>query len=126
MHNKQCPARVAWLMFLLISGTIVEMSMSAKASVQLGCEIRATRNDARTRLDAVITGSGPVSGTYSFKVRKRAGDEVTSETGNFEIKSSTPSEIKKAGIDLEHGDGYEALLTIDWPNGSSSCSAAVS
>jgi len=125
MHNQKCPARVASLMLLLMSG-IVEMGMSAKASVQLGCEIRATRNDAGTRLDAVITGSGPVSGTYAFTVRKRAGDEVTSETGNFEIKSSTPSEIKKAGINLEPGDGYEASLMIEWPNGSSSCSAAVS
>ena len=117
---------VPWLALLPVSEDVGEMANAASVSVQVGCEIRATRKEAGTRLDALISASGPVSGTYSFSVDRRGGDKVISEAGDFTIESATPSEVKKAGVDLPPGDGYDALLTIEWPNGSSSCSAAVS
>lgn len=97
------------------------------ASVQVGCEIRASRSDSGTRLDAVISASGPVQGSYDFRVEPaRGGDALISEQSEFVIDGPGSSEVKKAGIDLPAGQGYRASLSIDWPNGTSSCSAAAS
>lgn len=98
-----------------------------KASVNVGCEIRASRSDSGTRLDAVITASGAVSGNYSFRVEPAAGGApVIDEQSDFAIDGTGPSEVRKAGVDLPAGEGYRASLSIEWPNGTSSCSAAAS
>jgi hypothetical protein len=104
-----------------------QMSRPTKVSVEVGCEIRASRNDAGTRLDAVISATGAVAGKYSFRVDPRGGGEpLISETSEFAIDSATPTEVKKAGVDLPAGEGYDASLSIEWPDGMSSCSASAS
>jgi hypothetical protein len=103
-------------------------NMILTANVQVGCEIRAARSDAGTRLDAVISASGgPVVGSYRFRVEPMGGgDPLVAEEADFAIEGTAPSEVKKASIDLPAGQGYQASLSIEWPDGSSSCSAAAS
>jgi hypothetical protein len=121
MLNSKIYGLVGFGFLLIVAMGIPE---TIRASVQVGCEIRATRDNATTRLDAIISASGAISGTFMFTVKKQGGDEVKSETGEFTTKSSQPSEVKKASITLPKGEGYEASLMVEWPNGSSSCSAA--
>ena len=102
------------------------MSERVHASSGVSCEIRATRNSTVATLNAIISGSGPVSGTYVFNVSSDSGEAVRSESGKFTITSASPTEVKKASIDLEPDKGYRASLKIEWPNGSSSCFATVS
>lgn len=98
-----------------------------EASAQVGCEVRATRSDSGTRLDAIITATGPVAGRYSFRVEPASGGEpAMAEESEFAIEEAGPFEVKKAGVDLPAGAGYRASLSIEWPNGASSCSAAAS
>ena len=116
---------VPWLMMSPPGGA--EMTPILTVAAQVGCEIRASRSDAGTRLDAVISATGPVSGRYAFRVEPQSGGEpLISEEADFTIEAASPSEVKKAGIDLPPGEGYSASLSIEWPNGSSSCSAAAS
>ena len=118
-------AAAPWLTLSpLAAGELAPLPIVA---MQVGCEIRASKSDAGTRLDAVISASGPVSGRYAFRVEPQSGGEpLISEEADFSIDSPSPSEVKKAGIDLPPGEGYSASLSIEWPNGSSSCSAAAS
>jgi hypothetical protein len=102
------------------------LSMMIYASSAVGCEIRTIRNEMGTSLNAIISGSGPVSGTYVFNVSSDSGEAVKAESGKFTITSASPTEIKKASLDLEPNKGYRASLKIEWPNGSSSCSSSVS
>jgi hypothetical protein len=51
--------------------------------------------------------------------------EVASESGDFAVEDEAPTEIKKASVDLESGEAYDASLAVKWPNGSSSCSSSV-
>jgi hypothetical protein len=115
----------SWLALAIVGSTDPTV-YTAEAAVKVGCEIRATRSDAGTRLDAIISASGKVSGTYSFRVEPRGSGKPMSEEGRFDIESPTPSEVKKVALDLLPGAGYDASLKIRWPNGSSSCSASVS
>jgi hypothetical protein len=124
LSNGRCAA--FWLVLLPVSWAIADGIEMTQAAAKVGCEIRATRNDAAGKLDAVISATGPVSGSFVFKVQKRAGGAVTSQSGDFKIDTASPSEVKKASIDLEPGQAYDASLTIKWPGGSSSCSASVS
>jgi hypothetical protein len=102
------------------------MSERVHASAGVNCEIRAIRHSTGTNLNAIISGSGPVFGTYVFIVKRDGGEAVRSESGDFRINSASPTEIKKASIDLDRNSGYRASLRIEWPSGSSSCSANVS
>jgi len=116
-----------WLAVMPLSTPGEPMPSTIKISVQVGCEIRTTKNADGTRLDAVISATGAVAGTYAFKVEPRGGGEpLIDERADFEIESDTPSEVKKAGLDLPAGEGYNASLSIEWPNGSSSCGTSAS
>ena len=97
----------------------------ASGAARVSCEIRATRSDQGGKLDAVIKATGAVAGSYVFDVRKGTEGKVTSQSGEFSIDSTSPSEIKKASLDLEPGEAYDASLEVKWPNGSPSCSSSV-
>ena len=98
-----------------------EMFETAWAGV--GCEIRASGTKNGKTLEAIISGSGPVVGSYSFRVERSSKSGVTVDSGNFEIQAGPPSEIKSAKIDLSPTETYRATLEVKWANGSSSCSA---
>jgi hypothetical protein len=115
----------AWLSLPLLGQTMDDMSAITQAAQRVSCEIRATRTEAGGTLNAVILASGPVSGTFEFTVRKRAGGEVISQSGDFKVDNATPTEIKKASVKLDAKEAYDASLTVKWPNGSSSCSSQV-
>jgi hypothetical protein len=113
------------LLAIPLSGVLADMKSEIPVSANVSCRIQTMISKGTARLDAIVTGAGPVSGTYTFKVNKVAGHTVVSESGPFKIESASPSEIKKASIDLEPGEAYNASLTVTWPNGSSSCSSHV-
>ena len=120
---RRCLYSAAWLALPLVVQT---MDNPAKpVANRVSCEIRAAQNDGGGKLDAVITASGPVSGTFQFTVRKRSGGNVISRSGDFEVASASPTEVKKASVDLDPNEAYDASLEIKWPNGSSSCSSSV-
>jgi hypothetical protein len=114
------------LALLMIAGYGLQMSNITLISGEVGCELRTTRNNGITLLDVVISGSGPVSGTYAFTVRRDDGSEVISQSGEFRLEGVAPFEVKKADLNLPAGDGYRASVRIEWPNGYSSCQAYVS
>jgi hypothetical protein len=115
----------SWLLYVP-SADSAQMA-PVKVSVQVGCEIRASKNDAGTRLDAVISATGAIAGTYAFRVEPSSGGApLIDEEAEFQIDSTTPSEVKKAGVDLPPGQGYSASLSINWPGGMSSCSTSAS
>jgi hypothetical protein len=116
---------VLWLAVLHFSGTTQDVKSAVPKSAGVSCEIQTLRSDMSTRLVAVIRAKGAVAGTYVLSVRRRAGGEVTSQSGDFEIDSNSPAEIKKASIALEPGQAYDASLAVKWPSGTSSCSASV-
>jgi hypothetical protein len=97
---------------LLAIGIVIpmmdDMTPIVPATARVSCEIRATRSDTAAKLDGVITASGPVSGTFVFTVRKRAGSEVVSQSGDFNVEDSSPTEVKKASIDLDPNEAYQA------------------
>jgi len=113
------------LLAIPLSGVLADMKSEIPVSANVSCKIRTMVSEGTARLDAIIIGAGPVSGTYTFKVDKVPGPSVISESGPFKIESASPSEVKKASIDLEQGVAYSASLTVTWPNGSSSCSSRV-
>jgi hypothetical protein len=76
------------------------------------------------KVEAVIRSTGAVAGTYVFNIRKRSSGETTSQSGDFEIDNASATEVKKASIELELSEAYDASLKVKWPNGSS-CSASV-
>jgi len=96
--------------------------MTSQTFASVSCDIRADRNDAGTRLEAVINASGPVAGTYVFTVKSGSSAPKT-QRGEFDIKSAGPSQVKKEAIDLAAGKPYAATLDVKWPGGASSCSA---
>jgi hypothetical protein len=98
--------------------------MLGTAWAQVGCEIRASGNGSGKTLEAIISSSGPVGGTYSFKIERSGQSGVIVESGKFETQSATPSEIRGARIALSPSETYRAELEVKWPNGSSSCSAS--
>jgi hypothetical protein len=106
---------------LVLASTFAAMSNTTYAGVS--CDIRAHRSEAGTRLEAVITATGPISGTYVFTV-KSGTSGPKSQRGNFEIKSTGPAEIRKERIELAPGEPYAASLDVKWPGGASSCSAS--
>jgi hypothetical protein len=100
---------------------------AAAASAGIRCAIHAERDATRTRLAAIITGSGPLSGSYVFSVLPRGGGApVFDERRDFTIEGGEPSEVKRVSTDLPPGEGYEASLTVVWPNGSASCQSSIS
>lgn len=98
-------------------------AMMSEAYSNVSCSIRANRNDAGTRLEAVINASGPASGTYVFTV-KSGSSAPKSQRGDFDIKSAGPSQVRKEAINLAPGEPYAASLDVKWPGGASSCSAS--
>ena len=112
---------------LPITNIVDQMPRQSVVSAKVRCAIHASKDDAGTRLDAVISGNGPVSGTFAFRVEPHGGGTpLFDEHGNFEIESTAPSEVKRAGLDLPADQSYDASLSIVWPNGSASCKASTS
>ncbi len=121
---SQCLCAVSWV--VLLNPMVNVMTPIVPAAARVSCEIKAMRDDTGARLDAVIRGTGPIAGTFVFTVRKRSGGKVISQSGDFKVENASPAEIKKASIDLEPGQAYDAHLDVKWPNGSSSCSSSIS
>jgi CsgH protein len=119
--------------FLIAAGLAVplfaqmgyHMTNSAQAAPRVNCTIKAAHQNGTGKLDAVIMASGPIEGTFIFTVRKSSGGEPVTQSGDFKVDDEKPVEIKKASIDLEPGQAYDASLKVQWPNGSSSCSSSV-
>jgi hypothetical protein len=99
-------------------------AMMSKAYSGVGCEIRTSRHNEGTRLEAVISATGPVAGSYVLTVSHSGSSTPKLESGDFEITGQGRSEVKKAGIDLPPGESYSASLDVKWPGGSSLCSAS--
>jgi hypothetical protein len=116
---------VLWLAILLVSGSMQNVNSTVATAAGVKCEIRTVRDDRGGKVEAIIRATGAVAGTYVFDIRKRSSGETTSQSGDFEIDSISPTEIKKASIELEPGQAYDASLKVKWPNGASSCSASV-
>jgi hypothetical protein len=103
------------------------MPSQAEQFAQVGCQIRATKNDGGNRLEAVISGTGPVAGNYTFTVTPQDGGQpLKSESGEFKIEKSEKTVLNQSGVDVPSGKGFNASLSVTWPNGASSCSASVS
>jgi hypothetical protein len=115
----------SWLAIGMVIPMMDDMTPIVPAAARVSCEIRATRNATGAKLDGVIKASGPVSGSFHFTVRKRGGEEVVSQSGDFTVEDASPTEIKKASIDLDPSEAYQASLKVKWPNGSSSCSGSM-
>ena len=108
-------------------GVSFDSHVTKVSSSSVRCKIQAKSNDSGTHLEAVISAGGPVTGTYAFKVEpSNGGKALIDENGPFEIKADGPSEVKQASLDLPPDTGYNASLSVEWPNGSSSCSASTS
>ena len=94
-------------------------------NVQVGCEIVVARNTDGTQIDAVISASGAVSGTYNFEIKPAGGGEpLFHEAREFNVASDSPSAITTSRFKLPPGEGFNASLSAKWPNGSSSCSSS--
>jgi hypothetical protein len=116
----------AWLGLPLNGQIMDDMTVFTPAAARVSCEIRTSRSEGGGKLNAIIIAAGPVSGSFKFTVRKRGSGEIISQSGEFNVESASPKEIKKASVDLDAGAAYDASLELNWPNGSSSCSSNVS
>jgi curli production assembly/transport CsgH protein len=112
------------MMTLAAAGIFSGDALMNRVQAGVGCEIRAHRTDTGSRLEAVISADGPVTGTYRFKVKRSGSASPTIDSGDFEIKNAGSAIVKKSSIDLPAGESFDATLEVDWPNGSSACSAS--
>ena len=117
-------SHAACFALLFASGTGIAVA-EASNPVQVGCEIVVARNTDGTQIDAVISASGAVSGTYKFDVKPAGGGEpLFEEAKEFNVASDSPSSITTSRFKLPAGKGFNASLSAKWPNGSSSCSSS--
>lgn len=99
----------------------------ASNSSSANCKIQSSKNSSGVRLDAVITASGPIIGSYTFKVMSSDGSTRHAfKKSDFSVDSQAKSQLFKTGVDLPAGSGYQASLEVEWPEGYSSCSSSVS
>jgi hypothetical protein len=75
-----------WQLLLLPLDAVADNHDFTMISAQVGCEIRAMRDDAGTRLDAIIYASGNVTGTYVFEVRRLRSGKLETERGSFRYR----------------------------------------
>jgi hypothetical protein len=109
----------------VMAATMIGAStMMSKAAGGVGCKIRSQGTGEGSKLEAIISGSGPVKGTYEFTVQRSGKSEPEQDAGEFEIPSAERTEVKKKMITLAAGESYQAQLDIQWPGGASSCSAS--
>ena len=95
------------------------------ASTGVGCNIRASSDGSVTKLAAIVTTGGAVSGSYTLVVdRASDGRNVERREGDFASNAAGPTTV--ADLELPAEGGYRASLSVEWPNGSSSCSSSVS
>jgi curli production assembly/transport CsgH protein len=116
--------RPASLVTLAAAAMVAGDALINEVHAGVGCEIRAYGTDTGSRLEAVISADGPVTGTYRFTVERSSSASPTVDSGAFEIKKVGPSKIKQSSMDLPAGEAFNASLEVNWPGGSSACSAS--
>ena len=87
---------------------------------------------ALSKIKAILTAksqpvdeTSAVSGSYTLVVdRASDGSNVERREGEFASDSAGPTTV--ADLELPSEGGYRASLSVEWPNGSSSCSSSVS
>jgi hypothetical protein len=102
-----------------------DMTRIIPASTGVGCNIQASSDGSVTKLAAIVTTGGAMSGSYTLVVdRASDGSNVERREGEFASDSAGPTTV--ADLELPAEGGYRASLSVEWPNGSSSCSSSVS
>ena len=88
------------------------------------CLIRAEPVSGGVELEGVVVSKTPLSGTYSFDVRKSgsAGTSTSSQSGTFEV-SSDEEVVGHVGLGLEPGASYDAELVVRWNGSEVTCKA---
>ena len=102
----------SWVALLILAGYgLRNRPTSHQYQVKLAVS-SVPRGITRGRyFNVVISGSGPVNGTYAFTVRRGDGSEVISQSGEFSLEGVASTEVKKAGFrNLPAGDGYRASV----------------
>ena len=108
----------------LAAAMVAGDALMSEVQAGVGCEIHAYTTDTGSKLEAVISADGPVTGTYRFTVERSSSASPTVDSGAFEIKTASPSKIKQSSMDLPAGEAFNASLEVNWPGGSSACSAS--
>jgi hypothetical protein len=94
---------------------------AAGASVDVGCEIRATKVSGGVQLEGVVFARKPAAGEYEFVVSKSGGGTSnTSQSGGFELDARQESVVGE--VTLGGGGSAKARLTVRWDGGEASCS----
>jgi hypothetical protein len=118
-------AAAIWLALSSANPSGDAMNKIIPASTGVGCNIRASSDGSTVKLAAVVTTGGAVSGSYTLVVdRASDGSNVERREGEFASDSAGPTTV--ADLELPSEGGYRASLSVEWPNGSSSCSSSVS
>lgn len=126
MTRDKFIAATAIMLAAVISFTGWTTAMAGNSS-NASCKIRSSKTGSDVRLDALVTASGPITGTYTFKVMSSDGTTRHAfRKSDFSVDSPAKSQLFKTGVDLPAGPGYQASLEVEWPEGYSSCSTSVS
>lgn len=126
MTRNKLIAATAFLLTPIICSTGWTTAMASNSS-NASCKIRSSKDNSGVHVDAVITASGPIVGTYTFKVMSSDGSTRHAfKKSDFSVDSQAKSQLFETGVDLPAGSGYQASLEVEWPEGYSSCSSSIS
>lgn len=118
-------ATAIWLALSSVNPSGDDMNRIIPVSAGVGCNIQASSDGSVMKLAAIVTTGGAVSGSYTLVVdRASDGSNVERREGEFASDSAGLTTI--ADLELPADGGYRASLSVEWPNGSSSCSSSVS
>ena len=111
-----------------VLATAIAAALPLAAAAQAGdarCKIVANGNEIETSLNAQITASGRISGAYVLEVTSPVdGRRLALRQARFDVEGADAVTVLDAAIKLPRGEGFSASLLVEWPGGSSSCSAA--
>lgn len=124
-RKNASPAVKTMLVFAFIAMAIAVPSFAAAQSGDARCKIVASGNETKTSLNAQISASGTMTGVYVLEVTSPAdGKRLAFRQAEFDIEGKDAVKVLDEEIEVPSGVGYSASLLVEWPGGSSSCSAA--
>lgn len=91
-------------------------------SAPLRCEIVVSGPQGAPTFQGRVEADRPISGTYRMEIRRlgASGDARISQSGDFEAAPGAPATVGRASFGGDRA-GYEALLTLRWDGGTTSC-----
>ncbi len=124
--NDGSAFKIAGVQALLATAIVANPLLAAEAQASNArCKIVASSTATQTSLNAQILASGNISGVYVLEVTSPSdGTQLAFRQSKFDVDGEDAIMVLDEEIKVSKGGGYDASLLVEWPGGSSSCSAS--